>query len=715
MSFCRKIKERLYHFFVERNVVINELYTSYVIQHIDEHKKYRLRRWGYLLSLYWKTLRKSDKRLTKKTILKKSVEPRVIIKEVYVESKKMKDEEIDKMEKIVNESERVFIRKPIHLAKALLRYDVVSFDVFDTLVFRPFVDPKNIFSIIGERLSVLNFCNYRIMAEKKARELMKMNYGTIEVSLEDIYAVLEELTGIDAEEGLKKELEVEFELIYANPYMKRVYDLLVEHGVRVIAVSDMYLDGEKIKQLLEKNGYCDFEKIYSSVDYACSKSNKKLYQIVKNDYEGKKICHIGDNFKSDVEMARESGLEAMYYRNINMLGREYRKNSLPSLVWNGYSALLNQKYYCGLEQCSMQYQIGYSYIGLYVLGYANWIYKYSKENGIDKILFLARDGYLYKEVFDMFHSDVQSEYVYWSRAASIKCNVRENWSLFLMHFFEHKAHEAVKCEIGRHLEKMGLGELIPKLKKYKIQPHEELDDFNLTRVKLMLNENKDLICKAFYIEQKSLEEYIKYVIGDSKRIAIIDIGWSGSVLLPLKAFINKAEGGDIDVSCLMAAGRPFNATFASNAFSSGVLKAYMFSPDHNRDLYEWHKTNNNGLNTFFVELFTQASDPSFLGFKNGEFVFDFPEVENYDLNAEIHRGIFDFSKDYMSKFGNVESMHDISGYDAYSALMQLLRQPMAIYECFGEYTFSRGVLSASKDRVETVREIMEKANLVKEA
>ena len=39
---------------------------------------------------------------------------------------------------------------PEELAKKLLTYDVISFDIFDTLIFRPFEKPTDLFHMVGE-------------------------------------------------------------------------------------------------------------------------------------------------------------------------------------------------------------------------------------------------------------------------------------------------------------------------------------------------------------------------------------------------------------------------------------------------------------------------------------------------------------------------------------------------------------------------------------
>ncbi|MFQ6804582.1 MAG: hypothetical protein ACLRT5_06765 [Lachnospiraceae bacterium] len=53
----------------------------------------------------------------------------------------------------------------MNLAKGLMPYPVISFDIFDTLIFRPFSVPSDLFVLVGERLDIMDFCEIRKNAE----------------------------------------------------------------------------------------------------------------------------------------------------------------------------------------------------------------------------------------------------------------------------------------------------------------------------------------------------------------------------------------------------------------------------------------------------------------------------------------------------------------------------------------------------------------------
>lgn len=82
---------------------------------------------------------------------------------------------------------------------SLITYDVISFDIFDTLVLRPFDNPKSVFMLIGQKLGVLGFRNIRINAEKEARDIKEAEFRNREINIYDIYNIIAVKTGIDVE------------------------------------------------------------------------------------------------------------------------------------------------------------------------------------------------------------------------------------------------------------------------------------------------------------------------------------------------------------------------------------------------------------------------------------------------------------------------------------------------------------------------------------
>lgn len=69
------------------------------------------------------------------------------------------------------------------ILKKIKNYDIVSFDIFDTLLKRNVKEPTDVFSYMEKKYQIDGFCEKRIEAEKTAR---KKKNG-LEVTLKDIY------------------------------------------------------------------------------------------------------------------------------------------------------------------------------------------------------------------------------------------------------------------------------------------------------------------------------------------------------------------------------------------------------------------------------------------------------------------------------------------------------------------------------------------------
>lgn len=611
---------------------------------------------------------------------------------------------------------------PEQFVKQLLTYDVISFDVFDTLILRPFAKPFHLFMLLAEKHDHIGFMTIRRKAEKAAREKALVNKGNREVTIYDIYEIIEEQTGIDKEYGAKVEFETELEHCFANPYMHEVYRILKSHGKKIIAVSDMYLTKEMIQTLLKKNGYY-MDGVYVSSEWNGSKRDKNLYKVVLNTLdptETTRIIHVGDNYTTDIVAAREMGIDAKYYKNVHEAGSKYRPTNMSDLVGSVYKGLVNTRIHNGKFKYSVPYEFGYIYGGIYVLGYCCWIHNYAKNNNIDKVLFLARDGYIYRRVFNDLFDDVSNEYVYWSRIANMKYTIEKNKEDFLNRAVRQKASNTIRgtfeTSIRSHLMSLELGNMLDLLPKYGLHEEDIIHNGNVNILERLIIENWDYVIKQYSQYDEIVKEYFLNIIGDSKNIAVVDVGWLGSSGMGIKYLIEEKWKLGCNVRSLVAASWRANHAKNLHKIMNEETEAYMFSRTFNRQLYNIHGSNN-GLNCIFFELFTQAPHPSFAGFKKNpdgslDYVFDVPEIENYEIINGIHKGIIDFVTDYKRVASKSKILLNISGHDAYMPFSVIIRDLRYFEKHFGNMLFSRGVLANyEKQTMESLRFILTKAGI----
>lgn len=196
----------------------------------------------------------------------------------------------------------------------LMRFDVVSFDLFDTVLFRK-VNPTDVFQLVEQRLEIVGFAQQREQAEWMARQKKYHLTGSWEVSFSEIYEALPHFTDEQKQQLQDAELAMEREQLVANPVMKQVIKRLQAHGKRVIAISDMYLDAAILKEFLQGCEIPFPDRIYVSSEFGVSKSDGRLFERVREleRLQDKTIVHIGDNFHSDVCMGKNYGINSIHY------------------------------------------------------------------------------------------------------------------------------------------------------------------------------------------------------------------------------------------------------------------------------------------------------------------------------------------------------------------------------------------------------------------
>lgn len=563
----------------------------------------------------------------------------------------------------------------------LKEYDVISFDVFDTLIFRPFAQPTDVFYLVGEKLGMLDFRRIRMWAEWRAREKRHEKEGHYEVTFAEIWDKLSYETGIDPEYGMRLEWETELSLCYANPYMLEVWNRLLEAGNKLIIVSDMYLSRQHISELLTKNGFIGADSIYVSCEYSKSKANGDLFEVVKSDYPTN-VIHVGDNPISDVRNAKKAGFDVFHYSNINRNEQLYRPYDMSYIIGSAYRALVNSRIYNGQHVYNMEYEYGYIYGGLFVLGYISFIHKYYVQEGLDKLLFLSRDGDILLKAYQMLYPDDNADYAYISRKAVTKLMFGIDRYDYFRRFIYHKVNQ--NYSIREILKSM---ELDSFMEDYGTSHNldEELTERNADVLKKYINDNKDAVEAAYFSQLRAAGFYYTNLLEGCNKVAAVDIGWAGSGPMALYRLVSTVWNIPCDVRGIIAGTNTLHniEPDASEPFlQSGRLVSYLYSQSHNRDILKRHDPDK-GYNVFW-ELLLSSDTPQFKGFYEGDVRKGDDDIYIPDIGItlgfgrrdvdpkgarDIQKGILDYVSDYVRHFEQFPCMFNISGRDAYAPIL----------------------------------------------
>ena len=191
----------------------------------------------------------------------------------------------------MNEQSKAVLKSRIDNAK------VVSFDIFDTLLFRKVNTPETVFDLVGRHFGIHGFRKLRMNEQNEASRRAHAAYGWPHADMDQIYEVLAEHTEIpvDWKEVKEFEIQTERDALVANTEMLEFFSYAKEAGKRVIIVSDMYLTADILDRILRERGFEGYDCLYCSADEHKAKFNKELFELVaqREHVPYADILHIG--------------------------------------------------------------------------------------------------------------------------------------------------------------------------------------------------------------------------------------------------------------------------------------------------------------------------------------------------------------------------------------------------------------------------------------
>ena len=285
-------------------------------------------------------------------------------------------------------------------------YSYVSFDVFDTLILRTVPDPLDIFLMV-EALYKSRFkrdiSTFHIK-RRYASAFARRHFGP-EVNIDQIYFFLDYPDDVKCElEAIEKECEIKN--CVPNKIMVDVLNWCQKNKKTIIITSDMYLGKDVFDAIFQKNGiYYDY--LFISSDQGSSKRDGSLYEIVlkKMGISASQLIHIGDNIESDLKNPKLYGIASIERIINNDIIRNYNcKNdrAISSKHLRCFFDINSQAIPCESES---SYRIGYTVIGPFLYSFCRWLYQEKNKQGIGILMFVAREGYLIKKVYNELYPE----------------------------------------------------------------------------------------------------------------------------------------------------------------------------------------------------------------------------------------------------------------------------------------------------------------------
>lgn len=439
---------------------------------------------------------------------------------------------------------------------------LIAFDIFDTLFCRPLLGSETIKTIVSRRVQEdigRLYKEYRAIAEQQARDIKGSDVG-----LDEIYSRLGELAGLSEDHLAELRcLEEEVEKASLEPRWDalQLFREALATGKPVVLITDMFLPRTVIEAYLREYNIDGWEALFVSNEIGLRKDNGKLYDHVLAHYaiEPAEMLMVGDNERSDVQIPCDMGASFLHLlrpgelarglpRFSSLIASQEQSGDIDAEISLGLVVRKNFTpiHYPTFDPDSLvqvtPYNLGYSLVGPLLVSFAQWLLQTTREDGIDRLYFLSREGKLIKQVYDFWCEGEKniplSDYLVVSRRAAgvaailkpddildIACtfyypNTIENFlytryglSLSDKRWGEIAQSPGWDCTTVVSVRDRKIEHLVPLLQTLQAEIYAKAEDERLALLR--------------YLTDKGLDQ--------DDRQAVVDIGYGGSV----QSYMNK--------------------------------------------------------------------------------------------------------------------------------------------------------------------------------
>ncbi len=442
----------------------------------------------------------------------------------------------------------------------LANYEIISFDIFDTLVTRKIYNPDDVFLLIEKYLKEknINIDNYKKIRKDAELNVRKRKNFQGDCTIHEIYDEFKNLTDLSEEQILAiKEIEIDTELKLCIPRKDALYifNKLLNMNKKIILISDMYLTKDMIEKILRNCGYNGYTDILISSEIGYRKDNGTMWDYFFSKYGNRLTVHVGDNEQSDLHqladrvklhfyfISSKRLLQVSNYEILNdkfdlpnsvLFGCVYNKvmfNSPFALYDNEHKALIKNPF-----------DLGYAIIGPVILYYMLWLINSLKNNvNNEVILFAAREGYYLQKIYNYLKEKLEIEdlenieeyYLLISRRAITVAGIENKEDIYNL-FRRNYSGTLRECLYYR----IGYTEL-----NFENRIIELPRDFDI--VKRVIDDNYDIIMNQVKMEKENYLRYINSLSSSiySKNLNFVDLGYTGTAQYYLSKLLNKKITG----------------------------------------------------------------------------------------------------------------------------------------------------------------------------
>lgn len=468
---------------------------------------------------------------------------------------------------------------PALLADKIDAARVISFDVFDTLIFRPVAEPHHLFALVQPYARQLMgdaffpFTELRRTAELETRAVARNKQALEEITYDALYEQFAQMANIPAHDGriakLKQyEMETELGLCFTLPSRKAMYDYAVSKGKTIVIASDMYLPRTWLDAMLKKNGFDQHAHVFLSSELTKTKHYGTMFAHMLHTLNATpaEVLHVGDNVLADVKSPSSYGIVTHHIpkplelflkhpRNAQIFGGlHYHSDIQLSVMLAAWMHRYADKHYTNEQALpdsvlsNSWEDFGFYAAGPLYLGFTQWLIHQAKKQDIKHLMFLARDGKILEQVYavlaPIYRPEAKAHYVYASRRALQLSRIVEPLDTLA---YEYLCSAGIPMTVRQYLDRLHYSfphaeavakavgfESLDTLVEHEHQRKQLRELFRQLAPELSAQTAKE--------REAALVYYHQLPVAEKGRVAMVDIGWSGNTHYTLQeAMLHLAE------------------------------------------------------------------------------------------------------------------------------------------------------------------------------
>ncbi len=520
------------------------------------------------------------------------------------------------------------------LKEAIRTHDCISFDIFDTILMRRVLEPADVFGIEERILEERGYVENRFQECRVQAERSLSGYPM----LKQIYKEMGRRYGISADvlaEWMELEFQIEESVIVPRQKMVELFQYALAYRKKVFLISDMYFSGKELEGYLKRYGIAGYDGLLVSCEWQKGKADGSLFEIYKQLAAGKKYLHIGDNRRSDMESAREWGIDAFQvYSAYEMWMASSMQTTLScaesleercilgNLVWKCCENPFALHSGRGILAVDTPKELGYVFLGALYDEFIVWLLREMEDVGVEQLLLPSRDGFLIEKMLDI-EGDLSFEYIYFKasrRAVSAAAIQTEKDILFL----------AERDFQGT------LGELL--WHRYGIKPEEgdrkkdyEAKGQSVEDVRAYVLSYQDEILNHARQERDSYLAYLSSMgLWSSKKQAIFDFVAGGTVQYFLQRLLGRKWMGFYFAT--------MNHPNEKYQLGEDIISAY-------GNICSYGSQNQVAKHYLFLETIMVDGCPTLKYMENGSCVYELEEHSNFPAVQNVQEGILHYRRD----------------------------------------------------------------------